>query len=385
MRSQSFIQSVQNNQPLQPHIQTLFNLNHSKKSTVTTTKSSFNKKIDVKNQQQLYYLSLCKPRDDLESISICCRLAIAQFIVDIYTQTVTSHQLTINEFMDKSNFLSNIPKHSKPWQCIRKHLTEYLKYIYKPINHKITPFHVKQISLSKILEYTSEIHNVLRHSSRSTFGVRDPYQLDTLFLTKSIHWINTTYLDKIGITKYMKWDTKNKTVAFGAGFKDETGKKLEEIHTISRVWRNFNNLMGRQEFKRFVMLIKCDTNGINDEDEIFIFEPLKHNKLPPELSKYTELPWICSSKSELFANIIPERYGVLGLSFHIHSDAERVYFSNGHCCGTRIFKQNMIDVLSQYCIRDKMEDYSWWKQEVKSREFEDRAYTKFVERYFPDL
>eukprot|EP01084_Bolivina_argentea_P156204 272209_1 len=39
--------------------------------------------------------------------------------------------------MSKYDILSNITSNSRPRILIRKHLSEYLKYIYQPINHHI--------------------------------------------------------------------------------------------------------------------------------------------------------------------------------------------------------------------------------------------------------
>eukprot|EP01084_Bolivina_argentea_P196873 337470_1 len=240
--------------------------------------------------------------NDLIMVSLANKTPLAQFIVDVYFHCVLKYNWTINEFIENSKFLSMLSHHSKTFKLIRKHLSEYVKYFYIPIctftndqsneqsNDNDMDITRNQSAPIKhtgnlILYYTSFIHQY-------AYILNNVCQIDIVFVPEKLDWINDEYFDNLGIT-YESNETKSIYFAF----------------------RYFNSELLRK-FHRCVILVMYN-NNIKD-NIVYIFCPLENNLLPPQICNYTEIPWICNTKSNVLPDVNLNQHNPLGLSIHIH-------------------------------------------------------------------
>eukprot|EP01084_Bolivina_argentea_P196874 337472_1 len=309
--------------------------------------------------------------NDLIMVSLANKTPLAQFIVDVYFHCALKYNWTINEFMENSKFLSMFPSHSKTFKLIRKHLSEYVKYFYKPItNFTICPSFTDDVTHNQydpskhnhetILYYTSTIH-------KHMYILNKVCQIDIIFVPEKLDWINDEYFDNLGITY-----------------------KSDQTKSIYYTFRYFNSELLRK-FHRCVILVMYN-NNIKD-NIVYIFCPLENNLLPPQICNYTEIPWICNTKSNVLPDVNLNQHNPLGLSIHIHRNNDkqseqtaRVYLSYGSY-GCRVFKYNLRDVLSVIGVENEIQAVNTydWCEEMDNSEFKDYQFNLFVNTYFVDL
>eukprot|EP01084_Bolivina_argentea_P055848 102316_1 len=137
----------------------------------------------------------------------------------------------------------------------------------------------------------------------------------------------------------------------------------------------------RNGYQRCVICIMLNGKG-------YIFEPLTSQSVPSKICNYTEIPWICNTKSDILPHLNTNDYDVICVSLHRHvSFAERVYLSYGDYC-TRVYKHNLITVLRILCVNED-DGPGWcdfnWSDEIRKHEFKDDQYHAFIQTYFADL
>jgi len=329
--------------------------------------------ISILNKYTQKYL----PNNQQYQISINNKTPIAQFLIDAYFQCVIRDNLTINEFMSKSKFLSSIPRNSRPWRIIRRHLTDYLKYMHEPINASFLMDRSEndedddddeegliRHDMQRILYYTATIHDNL-------FILNRVCQVDMIFIPQIIEGINDSYFKHHGI-KYKKLQTMD-----------------SDHHQYGNFWlmlRHFNETLREDiQIRRCIILIMSNSDNIR-MDKVYIFEPLENNTVPLEIADYTEIPFIINSKAD---NILPDismdENNGLSLSIHRHKNAERAYFKY-KSYGTRVFKHNLKSVLEPFCNEESRISLHFnWKYHVKNKEFKDPQYNAVINTYFADL
>ena len=296
---------------------------------------------------------------DLAIKSIENELPIAQFIVDKYMECAFLFNWTVNEFMNKSKFLSSLNRNSTEYNLIRTHLAQYLKHCFLPIPHK--DFN------------QNNDNNRARQKPKMS---RILYRLSTIH--KSIHRLSKVRQTDIYFNQYL--DGINESYFAKQGIKFE---KLNPKGTINQMLRRFNNKLGNTKNKRCCILVT---------EEMYIFEPLENNSVPPEICRYTELPFICNSKSNPLPDVNLSRVDTLCLSLHRHCDrddcvninTERLYVFCGKY-GSRAFKYNLPQILAPFCNSRSTIPPNGWIKESKTREFKDCEYTLFGYKYFADL
>eukprot|EP01084_Bolivina_argentea_P301758 520672_1 len=295
------------------------------------------------------------------SLGLCA--PFAQLLVDIYFQCVLKYNFTINEFMENSKFLSLLSHNSKQWILIRTHLSQYLKYMYSPIHKNVVYNVFNKHNMGGILYYTKIIHENL-------YILKGCCQIDVIFVPHSLDSVNDNYFDKLGI---IYESNSNNT-------------------DIKQIMRHFNEKLHDKFFKRCIILVINNTDVC--ADNLYIFEPLQNNSVPPEVHNSTEIPYICNTKTYILPNCDLDEYNALCLSFHRHYNpkiqnntkvTERVYLSYG-CFGCRVFKFNLKDILKPFCVENTNE-YPMldWHEQITYNEFSDPQYHLFVNTYFADL
>eukprot|EP01084_Bolivina_argentea_P005075 9593_1 len=317
-------------------------------------------------------------------VSLANKTPIAQFFTDIYSQYAFQHNSTINEFMDKSNFLSIFSHDNIVWKFIRRHLSEYLKHIYLPITNvnnenqhnddnncvdsTYNGFFTNKHNMSAILYYISTIHENL-------YILKKVCQIDVIFVPGTINWMNDKYFSDLGIT-YVR--------------------KLGYKQSMKHFMRSFNDKLSNNNYKRCVIIIMAKDFY---HDEIYIIDPLQNNSLPPEIYNYTEIPWICNTKANVLPDVNLSDYDALCLSFHRHlydnnvQSVERVYLSystshdshSTYCC--RVLKLHLKNILRLFCNKNKTNGHPLidWNEEITNKEFIDTEYNLFVNTFFADL
>eukprot|EP01084_Bolivina_argentea_P273044 465025_1 len=268
---------------------------------------------------------------DLNISSLALNVPIAQFFIDAYFQHTLKCNSTINNFMDESKFLSMLSHNGKPFKAIRRHLSEFVKHFSPTVktvdsddekdNEKDDERSVvipHKHNMSRILYYTSVIHE-------NIYILNKVCQVDVMFIPKTLSWVNETYFETLGITY----------------------EKLNMKQGMKQMMRFFNDQLKKKKFKRCVVLIM--ENQQICEDIVYLFEPLSHNALSPEIYNDTEIEWICNTKAKVLPDLSPNDHNALCLSIHRHlyynnSISERVYLFYGRYL-FRIFKYNFMDIL----------------------------------------
>eukprot|EP01084_Bolivina_argentea_P032842 60797_1 len=257
---------------------------------------------------------------------------MAQFTVDVYAWCVLEYNWTVNEFMERSKFLSSIPKTSKVWCLMRRHLHEYTKTIMD-----CTPFESHYHYTDRIPHYISIIHNKLRRCKITQ-------QLDVIFVPHHLPRIEDTF--------------------------ERYNIQYETISTdVDYISRNYDKPMGRY----CLMVVP---NADNETDTIYVFKPLHCDSIPPQICDFTELSWIYNTTTHILPGFNLEDHNAFCISFHRHRDAERVYFTSSPTNTMRVHKRNMLSLFG---------DEKWDEYEEKWTEFKDDAFDRFVMTYFPDL
>eukprot|EP01083_Nonionella_stella_P075813 206242_1 len=310
-------------------------------------------------------------------VSIANKTPIAQFIMDIYGECVLKYGFTINDFMAQSKFLSLLSSQSiasdpKCWNLIRTYLSDYCKYLYEPIRRDLFEKNVDDfsdddddcsahtaskiehmnipphpMSVSRMSYYISEIHRNIK------LGLPRVHQVDVVFITKHSQQFNTLN-DEYFIHSKLKFE------------------RLYD-HNYSQMMHRFNNKLDEMKFTRCVICILATADICNDV--VYIFEPSHHHSLPPEISNYTELPWICNTKSEVLSDLC--------VSFHRYlnegsGETERVYL-HYHSYYARLFEHNVVDILTIICANTSA------PHESPTLPVVDRQYHAFLCTYFADL
>eukprot|EP01083_Nonionella_stella_P073673 199429_1 len=315
----------------------------------------------------------------LYQISIANKTPIAQFITDAYFQSVIKHNWTINQFMQSSHLLSAIPTQSRPWQVIRRHLSDYLKHIDHPIH---APFLMNTTSngtneegmirhhMHRILYYTKHIHHNL-------FALNHICQVEVVFITHKVNTINDEYFTNLGI-EYQNLAHLNRNDV--------------RATTLWSMMRQFNDSLHKKTSRcntRCVILIMSDSRDLDvHNDTVYILEPYEHNTLPLDLIEHTELPYIITSQNDyILPGLSLQQHDALSLSIHRHKTpiSERVYLRY-RSYGTRVFKHNLKEVLSPFCmVKDESIAQLRWNEEIRDNEFHDPEYFTFMMTYFNDL
>ena len=289
--------------------------------------------------------------------------------------------------MEKSKLLSSIPKNTKVWKSIRRHLTEYSRYIYKPINNDIYSDHdADDHEQDEIDDYEYRDCNLLNNNKQYIKHNKhrilhyihkieeqinpncETYQMDIIFIPHFINKINDKYMEQ--------HTNRYKQMHFLV--------PKESIRGIKNYTADRNKQPQLRGIKRCVLLIMYDTKNIKN-DIIYLMEPKTNNTLPSQICNDTELPWICNSKSPIFPDdkFDLDEYNALCLSFHQHSNAQRVYLSRGTKNFIRVFKRNISQILTQFCNDSGPSSSSSFL--LNGDEFKDDPYKKFVNTYFKDV
>ncbi len=295
--------------------------------------------------------------NDLIMVSLASKRPIAQFILDTCKLYILKYDLPINDFMEQSKLLSMLSNDSKPWKIIRRYLCQYMKYFYLPIGkhmNEITPKH----NTSGILYYISIIHdNII------VGALNKVCQIDIVFIPQKLDWINDAYFDNLGV-KY---------------------ERLIYEKGMRAMMKRFNTKSENNKVKRCVILIMENKYVCNDT--VYIFEPLNNNSSPPEISNYTEIPWISNTKSNILPNLsLVSNALCLSVHRYIYDNpiTERVYLSYGNY-GCRVFKYNLREMINPFCMNKSEHPMIDWEREINEKEFIDHQYSLFVDTFFADL
>eukprot|EP01084_Bolivina_argentea_P071455 129903_1 len=304
-------------------------------------------------------LSHYKPRrNSLVLASVANKTPIDQCIVDTYCQYALKNSACINDFMEDSQFLNLLSEDKDAWYTIRKHLSDYVNDIYKPI-HK----HMFQESetlhaadthrMANIQCYISNIHD-------NAYRLKKVSQIDVVFVPNPIDVVTDEYFMNLGI----KFES------------------MSHDEPIRYMMKRFNATLqdNRNDLKRCIIYIMPNDKG-------YIFEPLTNHSVPSEICDYTEMPWICNTKRSF--NI--KGNTPICVSFHRHKQkgtmkTERVYLSYGSYC-TRLYKRNLISVLTMLGVGDDRNEFCGldWEEEIQTNDFKDDQYHTFIMTFFADL
>eukprot|EP01083_Nonionella_stella_P071186 191073_1 len=296
-------------------------------------------------------------RNNLIIASIANKTPIAQFIVDTYCQYALKHSASINDFMENSRLFNLLREDKDAWYTIRKHLSDYVRHIYKPIHKQMfeeddTLHAADTHNMADILYYISNIH-------ASVYRLKKVSQIDVVFIPKQLDWLTDQYFINLGI-------------------------KFESIsrnEPIRETMKRFNDALQNDRdgyFKRCVLCILPNRKG-------YIFEPLTNHSVHPDICHYTEMPWICNTKADIFPDLNSKDVNSICISLHRHeSKTERVYLSYGPYC-TRVYKRNLISILKILRVNEKKCRDLDWAGEIQKNEFEDAQYHVVLLTCFGDL
>ena len=222
-------------------------------------------------------------------------------------------------------------------------------------------------------------------------------QLDIYFTKVLLHSVSAEYFKNLGV-KYAE---------------------LTDLNNIRQIFKDFNFALGDVGYKRCCILVDVRDNMC--EDNAFIFEPLRNNRVPRSICDYTEIPFIANTKTNPlpsyfaallvrgYARVLPEELidlcsdfyapsypeltmqseAAICLSLHRHGDGrkintERMYVSCGKF-GCRAFKRTLVDVLAPFCTEESRVVPNGWQQDVSARELHDELFASFCSQYFGDL
>ena len=150
--------------------------------------------------------------------------------------------------------------------------------------------------------------------------------------------------------------------------------------------KRFNQQL-RGKNRRCVLLIMPPSDV--DSATLYIYEPVHHNSVPPEISCFTEIAHMLNTKSDF----LPGRsiHSTNGLCVSIHSHGitvdgeariERAYMTDG-VRSVRVFKHNLKATLIQFGLDE--EDYVTDIERENNLEFNDPQYLQFVDSLFTEL
>lgn len=340
---------------------------------------------------------------ELEEININQQHSFTQHLIDAYTQCLHhGKKWSIDEFMENLAVFKCIDKQNKVWQQIRSYLTQYFETIHRPLHQ--TAFVIEQSdddeededddddddvkdecipiiqpcikhNLWHILNYMAAIQPRLQHRRYLkeldiNYKIDVMRQMDVIFVPCMIEAISPNYFQDLGIN-YVK---------------------LQKDEYIPALIRRFDKMLSRDtksDSTRSVMLIMSKDQNNMDYDEVYLFQPLHHQKMPDFIHNYSELLLINYTKSDLLPTIHLKNYNALCLSFHVHSEhVERVYLSymnmEGISYQTRIFAHNIIDILLPFCYHEGSQ-WSQCRKILQEVRFKDDIFYTFAATYFPEL